>query len=190
MIKEAQLDFIHDLQFQAYYIPRTILLFIIVSFAYLFAKDNYGKIRTRIISIMKQPYLVVFLFYLSFLLVSTLLGRWPKNPFARILNNFGLFTDESINSEFVENVLLFIPYSFFFLQAFSFQKPWKAVFALSLITTCFIEVSQLLLWLGDFQISDIIHNMLGGLAGGVIWYLKKIVVNIIEKKKKVFDKEM
>ena len=164
-----------DIIFQSYYLPRALILTFIIAFAYLFILDNRGHIKERLIEVIKKPIVVLFLFYLSFLLVSTLLGRWPKNPYGYLLANFGIRNKNGWNSEFVENTLLLIPYSFLFLEAFKPRHTLKAALLVTALTTCFIELSQLLFWLGEFQLSDIFHNILGGMIGYALWYLLQAI---------------
>lgn len=120
---------------------------------------------------MKQPWLLLFFLYLAYLLVSTVFSRRITNPYERVFNDFGIMVNGKINREFLENVLLFIPYSFLYLQAFIPKKPLRNALILSVLTTAFIEIIQLVLWLGKFQISDLVHNILGGLIGIGAWYI-------------------
>ena len=79
------------------------------------------------------------------------------------------------NNEIIENILLFIPLTLLFLNAFNPEKPWKASLILSACATGFIELSQLLFWLGEFQLADIFHNIIGGLVGCGIWWAGKMI---------------
>lgn len=126
--------------------------------------------KEKILNIIKQPWLLLFFLYLAFMLVSTVFSRRITNPYGRLFNDFGIMVNGKINREFLENVLLFIPCSFLYLQAFRPQKPMKSALAMALLTTAFIEMTQLLLWLGRFQISDLVHNLLGGLIGIGVWF--------------------
>ena len=103
------------------------------------------------------------------MLVSTVFSRKITKPYGRVFNDFGIMVNGKINREFLENVLLFIPCSFLYLQAFKPQKPMKSALVMVTFTTAFIELTQLLFWLGQFQISDLVHNILGGLIGIGVW---------------------
>ena len=86
------------------------------------------------------------------------------------MRNFGFRrNDAAWNREIIENILIFTPYTFIFLWAFRPGKPWKAALILSAVTTCVIELSQLVMWLGYFQLADIVHNVLGGMIGCAAW---------------------
>ncbi len=118
----------------------------------------------------------LFLFYLSFLLISTVFARERINPCGYVLTHFGFRRNDVVwNNEIIENILFFIPYSVFFLAAFRPAKPLLSAFTVSAVTSCVIELSQLILWLGEFQLSDIFHNILGGIIGCGLWLAVKRV---------------
>ena len=164
----------NDIHSQLFYIPRAIILTIIVALAFLFVKENDLKhIKIKINELLRQPWLILFLFYLAFILVSTLFVRWPRNPYNNILNSFGLYGDNGWNYECIENIILFIPYTFTFLKGVKPSKPWKSSLILAFCTTVSVELFQLLFWLGEFQISDILHNFIGGIIGCILWDIIK-----------------
>lgn len=160
-----------DIIFQLYYLPRALLLTLIVVFAYLFVSTNREHIKVRLLEVLKKPFIILFIFYISFLLVSTLLGRWPKKPYGYLFANFGILNENGWNSEFAENTLLFIPYSFLFVGAFRPRRIFKIGILATVMFSCFVEFSQLIFWLGRFQLSDIVHNSIGGIIGCGFWYL-------------------
>ena len=153
------------------FVPRAIVLSFIVAFAYLFIRDNNRKeIRNKLVSIINNPWLVLYLFFLSFILICTLFSRQSIVPYKSVLKGLRLYDNGRWNMQCIENILLFVPYTFFYLQALAPEKPLKAVFSLSLLTSLFIELSQLIFWLGAFQFSDIFYNVLGGLVGWILWH--------------------
>ena len=125
--------------------------------------------KEKIWNVIKRPWLLLFFLYLAYMLVSTVFSRRITNPYGKVINDFGIMVNGKINREFLENVLLFIPCSFLYLQAFKPQKPMKSALVMVTFTTAFIELTQLLFWLGQFQISDLVHNILGGLIGIGVW---------------------
>jgi len=70
---------------------------------------------------------------------------------------------------FLGNIFVFIPLGLFYryLFKFGFFKTIVAVFLTSLI----IEISQLVLKVGVFELDDLILNTLGGIIGCVIYLL-------------------
>ena len=168
--------FTEDLYTQVMYIPRAIIMMFFMSFAYMFIKENgLSKAKTKLAGFVKRPWELLFVFYLSFLIVSTLLVRWPRNPYGNVFNSFGLFDEGGWNYECIENVLLFIPYTYLYLKSTALASPWKSALIITLCTTAFIEFSQLLFWLGQFQIADMFHNLIGGMIGCCIWYVIRAV---------------
>lgn len=75
----------------------------------------------------------------------------------------------------VGNMLMFMPYGFFISYFLKLDKK-KLILLLSLIVSCTIEVTQLIIG-RVFDIDDIMLNILGGLAG---YYLYRLVIIIKE----------
>ena len=161
---------------QLQYLPKAVLLsFLLIPTVLYFTGKSEG-VKKDVRSLLKKPWLLLFLYYLSYLIVSTLLTRRVTYPFENVFDHFGFKNDDKLwNAEIIQNTLLFIPYSFFFLQSGELKKPFKTVMILCVITTCSIEVLQLILWLGYFQLSDIIHNTLGGFIGWLLWKIISII---------------
>lgn len=141
--------------------------------AYLFLREHGKETKQKLLSVFMRGWLISFLFWLALMLTCTVLERTSTYPFKSIFDDFGIRNKGSWNTEFVQNVLVFVPYVFLYLQAFKPEKPMKAALILSLCTTLFIELSQLLFWLGEFQFSDILHNVEGGMVGCGLWYTVK-----------------
>ena len=108
----------------------------------------------------------LFVFYLSFLLISAVLSRRQTNPMGSVFSHFWFRKGDVVwNNEIIENILCFIPYTVLFMAAFRPARPWAATLAVSAATTCILEVSQLGFRLGEFQLSDMFYNILGGMIG-------------------------
>ena len=162
------------------FVPRAIVLTFIVVLAYLFIRDNDRKeIRDKLVSILKKTWLLLFLFFLSFILVCTLFSRQSIIPYKSVLKGLRLYDNGRWNIQCIENILLFVPYTFFYLQAVAPEKPLKAAFLMAFLTSLFIEFSQLVFWLGAFQISDLIYNIIGGMIGWLLWFIWKSVMKKI-----------
>lgn len=127
------------------------------------------------------------------------------NPWQNIIGQWTLQVGDDFNFDFVENILLFIPETFLLLlcdaKAFCFNSPFKGIVevlkiqkneqvgddkvsllmifrntaAVSLSLSVFIECSQLFLKIGTFQLSDIFCNILGGLIGGIAYYICYVI---------------
>lgn len=164
---------------QGRYIYRTILVAFLLACTYLFFKENVGTAKVKLINLAKKKWYCAFLIYASFLFVATVLGRNKINPYQAIFSNFGFRNNDfDWNIDIVKNIVLFIPYIFLFLQAAKPIKPFVAAVILSITTTFFIELSQLLFWLGNFQLADIVHNIIGGFIGFIIWwFVNRLFIN-------------
>lgn len=122
------------------------------------------------------------IFYTAMILFRTLLNRnlW-ENPLSDVIGIWGLYDkDGKMTTEAIENLVLFIPFSIFLLwsrwekgkrQQISCKtvvaKSGSIVFLFSLT----IEFAQLFFRLGTFQLSDLFYNTLGGVIGGVLFYV-------------------
>lgn len=168
---------IQDIIRQLWDIPRTLMLAGLLVLAFLFFADIKKRKKEEILAFIKQRWKIAFIIYFSFILTGTIFSRQITNPYQSILKGF-ISNDTNWNKEIVENILLFVPYSFLFLQAFTPIHPWKSSILLTVITTVFIEISQLLFWLGFFQVADIIHNIIGGIIGIALW---RVTIMLREK---------
>ena len=161
---------------QLQYLPKALLLFIVMIPAFLYLTGCNNGIKKDVCMLLKNPWLLLFLFYLSYMVISTLLARRVTYPLDNVSDQFGFKPDdERWNAEIIQNILLFIPYAFFFLQAGKLKKPLQTVMILCVITTCSIELLQLVFWLGYFQLSDVFHNILGGFLGWLIWKILRSI---------------
>ena len=124
--------------------------------------------------------LFLLAFVTSMIMFRTLLNRilW-LNPLSKVMGGWGIWEIENgerqLTTECIENVIMMVPFSAIVMWTFgekignSWKKilwqSWKIVFVFSVS----IEMLQLLLRLGTFQLSDIFYNTVGGLIGGVCY---------------------
>ena len=124
------------------------------------------------------------LFFLAFVtslvLFRTLLNRnlW-MNPLSDVMGGWGIWEikngEQVLTTECIENLIMMVPFSS--VVAWTFEEKigsglkkilWqsgKIAFVFSLM----IEMLQLLLRLGTFQLSDIFYNTVGGVLGGLMY---------------------
>ena len=85
-----------------------------------------------------------------------------------------------LTTECIENVILFVPYMILILYNFSdrllkdnlkLSQILMKSFWISFLSSFVIETLQLIFHVGTFQISDLFFNTLGGIAGGIIYFL-------------------
>lgn len=117
----------------------------------------------------------------------TLFGRklW-NNPLSNVIGQWKVISyipeDNiwDINTEIVENIILFIPFVILLLWNYqekicgtriSFGKMlWKSSYIVFL-TSLTIESLQMFLHVGTWQLSDLFFNTVGGTIGGLLYYI-------------------
>lgn len=169
----------------------SILLSFLAMFFYLYAcvPVDAGKgWKGAIVTWYKEFKASVFfrkLFLLAFvtslILFRTLLNRnlW-MNPLSKVMGGWGIWEtvngEQRLTTECIENVIMMVPFSA--VVMWTFQKKagngWKNIVwqsgRIAFIFSIVIEVLQLLLRLGTFQLSDIFYNTVGGVVGGVCYW--------------------
>ena len=90
-------------------------------------------------------------------------------------NNYELFALNIIG-----NIVVFIPLTIF--SCFIYKKWYTNIF-ITLLLTWTIEVSQLLLICGSFDVDDVLLNLLGGCIGVIIFKFIQLVNSYIQKQR-------
>ena len=176
----------------AFYEPFgfSLLLSFLAMFFYLYAYESIGAGKGWKIAIMtwyqkfKESVFFRKLFFLPFvtslILFRTLLNRqlW-MNPLSDVMGGWGIWEtvngEQKLTTECIENVIIMVPFSSVVMWTFQekMEKGLKKILWQSgKITFCFsisIEMLQLLLRLGTFQLSDIFYNTVGGVLGGLMY---------------------
>ena len=168
----------------------SLLLSFLAMFFYLYAYESIGTGKGWKIAMMtwyqkfKEDVFFRKLFFLacvtSMILFRTLLNRnlW-LNPLSDVMGGWGIWEtvngEQKLTTECIENIIMMVPFSSVAMWTFGekigngWKKiPWqsgKIVFIFSVS----IEMLQLLLRLGTFQISDIFYNTVGGMIGGLMY---------------------
>ena len=132
----------------------------------------------------------IFIFYVIMILLKTLLIRqiW-MNPLSNVWGGWGMYNEYGqFTGESVENLLLFVPFTFLGAsclskkvnEGLSFLIIIKHSIVTSFIFSFVIELSQLFFRLGTFQLADLFYNTMGGLIGGIIYWIalesKRIII--------------
>lgn len=180
-----------------------LIMAVLTMFFYFFSTDaqNAGKGWKHSLKIFcccfknKSGFRRLFflVFYTSLVLFRTLINRtiWV-NPLSNVLGNWWIYEKNAQTGEIklitepFENLLLFIPFAFLLLATFNIKSKTNHL----LLRGCFvvflfslsIELLQLIMHLGTFQLSDLFFNTLGGFVGSIIYIL------IHRVKKKYFGK--
>lgn len=117
--------------------------------------------------------------YIIFVLQRIIFNRSPwGNPLDNVIGEWWTIRNGSANYEFFENVLLFLPlYPLVRINKIDENVPHFSkmkCFGIILIpfecSLC-IELLQLFLRAGSFQLSDLAFNTLGGVIGGLLYYI-------------------
>lgn len=169
------------------YFGASILVAILFMFFFLYTREIGLKnaVKNWISAMKEEPIFrrVFFLvLYVSLMLFQTVLCRnLGINPLKNILGVFSLTNaDGTFNSEGIENIILFIPYTPLIFGLFresilkgKYLFMWciRQSIIYSFLFSIIIEFLQLFFKLGTFQISDLVFNTLGGLIGGLIYAL-------------------
>ena len=174
----------------------SILLTITLSFVYLYA---YHPVDTgKGIKVAGKAWIEVFktsvffrklvflIFYTVMILFRTLFYRatW-LNPLQDVMGGWWIWKtsnstgEVSLTTECFENILLMMPFVFLLLWT-AREKILKKTTAGSILWfgvkvgflfSLGIETAQLFLRLGTFQLSDLFYNTVGGMLGGMMYWI-------------------
>ena len=126
--------------------------------------------------------LFLLFFVTSMILFRTLLNRnlW-MNPLSKVMGGWGIWEtvngEQKLTTECIENVIIMVPFSSVVMWTFKEKtgNGWKKILwysgKIAFIFSVSIEMLQLLLRLGTFQLSDIFYNTVGGMLGGLVYYV-------------------
>mgnify|MGYP001624300575 FL=1 len=138
----------------------------------------------------------IFFIYLFMILSRTLICRniWLC-PWDNVIGEWGIYTSEGqFNAEGLLNILLFAPLTLFGLLGFHLyierkydidsKKIVSSILKYSLLFSSAIELGQLFLRLGTFQLSDIAQNTFGGIIGAILYIVVEKIKSINRKRGK------
>ena len=159
-------------------------------FFYLYAYESIGAGKGWKIAMMtwyqkfKESVFFRKLFFLAFvtslILFRTLLNRnlW-MNPLSKIMGGWDIWEtkngEQVLTTECIENVIMMVPFLAVMMWTFEekIEISWKKILwqsgTIAFIFSISIEMLQLLLRLGTFQLSDIFYNTVGGVFGGLMY---------------------
>lgn len=168
--------------YQPFWFALTLaVLFTMVYGSYPSLKEAVKKWWKRFRTDASFRRMFLFAFCLALILFRTLYGRGvQKNPLEDVVGSFDLNIENGESAmESIENILLFIPFSFAFQLAFKnrlrneragfLRTAWLSAKA-SFLTSFAIEMLQLIFRVGTWQLSDLFFNTLGGLTGGFMFW--------------------
>lgn len=111
------------------------------------------------------------------------------NPLSNIMGGWSIWEtvngEQKMTTECIENVILMVPFGSMVMRTFRVREKivWQSG-KIAFIFSIGIEMLQLLLRLGTFQIADIFYNTVGGVIGGVLYY------EVMKKYEKMMNKSV
>ncbi|MDF2588861.1 MAG: hypothetical protein K0S41_2702 [Anaerocolumna sp.] len=164
---------------------------LILSVLFMFVWKNYSSVKEAINnwnkwfrSDLRFRRMFLTVFYSVMILFRTLLNRsiWT-NPVSDVIGVWGLHKlsngEKVLTTEVLENLALFIPFTILLLWTYKEKiigdvklgrVLWQSV-KIVLLFSLSIEMLQLFLRLGTWQLSDLFYNTLGGFIGGLIYWI-------------------
>ena len=182
-----------------------LLTSILLMFLYLYIKEmGMKKVVNKWIEEFKNSCEFRRFFLLAFntlyILFCTLFNRsvW-SNPLSDVIGVWGLYDKNgNLTTESIENVVLFVPFIMLVFWCFrekiidstvKFLVVMKKSAIIVFVFSFVIELLQLLLRVGTFQLSDLFYNTLGGLIGGLIYWIAYKVTRRKNKKKNINENQ-
>lgn len=162
---------------------------VILSVLFMFVYKSYADVKTAVKQWLhwfktEKSFrkMFVLVFYTVMILFRTLLNRnmWA-NPLSDVFGSWWIYDENGdLTTEAIENLMLFMPFTVMVLWNFHDRlfgggitfggTIWQAV-KLTFLFSFTIEMLQLFLRLGTWQLSDLFYNTLGGAIGGVVYYI-------------------
>ena len=101
-------------------------------------------------------------------------------PLSDVMGGWGIWEtvngEQKLTTECIENVIMMMPFSAVVMWTFEEKigNGWKKILwqsgKIAFIFSISIEMLQLFLRLGTFQLSDLFYNTVGGMIGGLMYY--------------------
>ena len=114
----------------------------------------------------------LFFTYLAVVMAITFFSRESGSRQGldlEILSTWGI--NDRNNAFVIENILLFVPYGILCPVAFRHVRKFRNCLLAGAFTSLFVELLQLLTSRGYFQIDDILTNILGTVAGYLLYFI-------------------
>lgn len=178
--------------YQYFWLSLLIALMMTICYLFVYENNKSGQGLRKTIKLWFSTFksssefrILFFLcFYAVMIFFRTVLNRnlW-LNPLNNMFGGWWIYEKDSsgnlsLTTDCIENIILFIPFSFLSLWFLSKKRKEESISKLTiqniryaLCLTLVIEFSQLFLRVGTFQISDIVYNALGGILGSFTFWI-------------------
>lgn len=164
--------------------PMVLIITVILStlrISYIIKNKEKIYLYKEIFKLGFVIYIISLFYVVTFQDVSWSTSNFT--PFKEILR-YKIFSSMFFKNV-IGNMIMFIPYGFF-ISYFLRTNKANIIFILSLITSCTIEITQLIIG-RVFDVDDILLNVIGGLLGYLIY---KIIIKIKDKLPKFLRNEI
>lgn len=152
-----------------------LLVYIVVMLGLLYGKGIVSH-PSRVMQAHELGYWVTVRRYTNFEPLKTIL------PFVRMMKWFSLL--DILTSQTVGNILIFIPCGLFVPYFRKKKRRLSDFFVSCLFLIMFIEITQVLSLFGSFDIDDVILNMIGCLAGYLVYCIAAGMVWCVRRARK------
>lgn len=134
---------------------------------------------------------IILFIWSAVILFLTVLGRRYHEGYYTV--NLELFSsyqkifaehDRAIMMSVIQNIVIFIPIGFSLSVVFKNKHRFIIPLAISFSLSLLIEISQLLLNSGYFELDDLFNNTLGGIIGIILFLIVTLIYRNIQKHRK------
>lgn len=184
MLKKVITDILTTL-YEPFWFALLSALLLTIAYMYCYEPDGAGKGFKPMMSawlgkFKKDAHFreLFFWFFLTvIILFRTLLNRklWA-NPLSNVMGGWQFIDDKgNVVVDSIENIIMLIPWTWLLIavknKKNAVRRPVMYAVKSGFLFSISIEMLQLILRLGTFQLSDICYNTLGGMIGGVMFWL-------------------
>lgn len=148
------------------------LVYIILMVVLLYVK-GVSACAYRLSLAKSQGYWEVVLRYTNLVPLKSI------RPFLSLVSSFSLY--DKIMNQIVGNILIFIPAGFFLPFFFEKQRRPFAFSVTCLLLILFIELSQVLTFLGSFDVDDILLNLCGCVIGWLLFTVPYLIFRFFRR---------
>lgn len=138
---------------------------------------------------IRYTVIAIWAYYASSLLHVTIFSRGHREDvWGKLYLGWGNLCQEEAY-EAIENLVMLFPITFLLLlgvgriyfKKTNFLRVVTLAFVFSLCFSLGIEFSQVRLGKGTFQYADIVYNTIGGLFGGIIYWISASIRRLLDK---------
>lgn len=191
MLKKVITDVLTSL-YEPFWFALLSAMLLTIAYMYCYEPDGAGKGFKPMMSAWLEKFKkdahfreLFFWFFLTvIILFRTLINRklWA-NPLSNVMDGWKIIDDKgNIVVDSIENIIMLIPWTWMLIAVKNkkniVKRPVLYAIKTGFLFSITIEILQLMLRLGTFQLSDICYNTLGGMIGGVMYYIIYQIRNI------------